>query len=251
MLKLINKAFSLLIILILLFCVFMVDGYIEHKQIEKEINDFKNRAQYIYELDKVRYYKVVKQYDYEDTSNIVSRPNDKNVGTTGDIFVSDINPLGDFALTKWMADICWIGHCGMVYDKKGTKTIEVVGNSTKEENVVKLWDNIWGQKSSSTKICCRVKEIDDERRNILIEESNKIIGGKYNYTFVFGNKKDFYCLEVVSYLYNQINININSDYFFSTGVDFITNENTYIIYYSESIYENGIKYTNVYFLSEE
>lgn len=47
------------------------------------------------------------------------------------------------------------------------------------------------------------------------------------------------------------NINLNCDYFVTTGADIINNDNTYIIYYKEKVQTYSETYYNIYYLTEE
>ncbi len=250
--KLYRKLFSLIIFLLICISWFVGNSLIESIQINKSIQDFKNRGtlNYIDSSGRIYYYKVTKKYDYEDIkSPIYSLDAPNLVGTTGDICISDHDPLHGVSLMKWLSSKAWIGHSGLVYDSEGTKTIEIVGNLSKENNVISLWDNDWLSSSPSRMTVIRVKDMNDDKRAVLKEEAEKLFDKKYNYLMVFSNDNKFYCSDFVSYLYKKIDININSDYFLTTGADMISNENTYIVFYYEVIKNNNIK--NIYYLSEE
>ena len=84
--------------------------------------------------DPVRFEEVVNVEDFNNYTDL-------NVGTIGDIYISNRDPLGDFFITEWISKIAWIGHAGVVYNEDATKMVEIVGNDTKENNVVKIYEN--------------------------------------------------------------------------------------------------------------
>lgn len=247
--KKINITIIIILILILsLSCIFLIDNIIEKREIDNQITDFKSRGVLVYQDDIYSYYRVSKKYDYEDTSNIVESYDDKFVGTTGDIYITNRNPLPSFFVTKWISRLSYIGHCGIVYSEDASKMVEIVGNKSKEENVVRIVENEWLNIDSPNYIILRSKEINDETKESIINECNNVLGCKYNYTFIFHSKKRFYCIDLVSYIYKKIGINLNKDYFFTTGSDLVENNSTYMIYYRERYIENNkVKY-NVYYL---
>ena len=226
----------------------MIDNIIEKNNIDNQIEEFKSRGEIIYQDDIYSYYKVCKKYDYEDTNNIVESYDDKFVGTIGDIYVTNRNPLPSFFVTKWLSRLSYIGHCGIVYSEDGSKTVEIVGNKSREENVVKIYDNEWLDIDSPNYIILRLKDINAKDKENIVNECNNVLSCKYNYLFLFHNKKRFYCTDLISYIYKTVNINLNSDYFFTTGSDLVENDSTYMIYYRERYVENNkVKY-NIYYL---
>ncbi len=249
--KLIKRFVNLFIVILLLFVIFIIDGAIESNKINKDIENFKNRGQLVYQNDIYTYYKVSKLYDYEDCNNVVDSYDDKFVGDVGDIYLTDRDPLGGFFITDWISKITWIGHGSIVYNSSATEMLEIVGNKSKEENVVKVVDNIWLDIDSPRYVMLRVKDMDNQKRNIIKQESDKLLGCKYNYLFMFGGNKRFYCTDLISKIYKKIDINTNKDYFFTTGSDIISNEETYLIYYREKYTKNNKECYNIYYLSEE
>ena len=237
-----------LICILFLSIIFLNDNINEKKKIDNEIIEFKSRGELIYQNDIYSYYKVDKKYDYEDSSNIVNTYDDKFVGSTGDIYVTNRNPLPSFFVTKWLSRLSYIGHCGIVYSDDGSKMVEIVGNKSRDENVVRIVDNEWLDIDSPIYIIVRLKNIDDNLKNNIVNECDDLLGCRYNYLFLFKSKKRFYCTDLISHIYKKLDININKDGLFTTGNDIVENNNTYMIYYRERYVENGkVKY-NVYYL---
>jgi len=250
MIRLYRKINSIVIIILLLLCVFLLDSHLEDNKIDKSIKEFKSRGELIYEMDNFRYYKVSNKHDYEDSSNIIDTYTDINIGTVGDIYISNRDPLGDFFITKWISKISWIGHAGIVYNEDGSQLLEIVGNKSKEDNIVKIYENNWMNVDSDKYLVMRVKDIDINDRKEIRNISDSIIGCKYNYFFLFSSKKRFYCTDLISYIYKNIDINLNNDYLFTTGSDIASNDNTYIIYYREKYIKNNKVCYNIYYLDE-
>ena len=213
--KIYRRLGYILILLLLLVTIFIFDITFESNEIDKDIIEFKSRAVYVDSIDNFNYYKVIKKYDYEDSSNICNNYTDISVGTIGDIYVTNSDPFGGFFVTEWISKYAWIGHAGMIYNEEGTKTIEIIGNGAKEDNVVKIYDNDWLEKVSSELMVLRVKDISKSDKSNIINEGEEIFGRKYDYTFLLGGNKRFYCLSLVSYIYKKIDIKLNNDMFFT------------------------------------
>ena len=68
-----KKIISLLIILLLFVFIFIVDSVIESNQIKEKVHEFKERGELVYEYNNKHFYKVLKAYEYEDTSSPILR----------------------------------------------------------------------------------------------------------------------------------------------------------------------------------
>lgn len=246
-----KKIMSLLIILLIFVFIFIADSVIESNQITEKVNKFKERGELVYEYGTKHFYKVLKAYDYEDTSSPILREySGSKVGTTGDIYISNRDPLG-FFLLEYISKYIYIGHSGMVYDEKAENTVEVVGNLKHEDNVVKTWKNSWLYGESPNYIFLRVKGMDDEKKVRFKEECDKLMGQSFNYNFICKNKKKHYCSELVSYVYDKLGYNLNKDYYATTGADYIINDETYIIFYQEQYVKESQIHYNIYYLAGE
>ena len=249
--KIYKRMGYVLIILLLLVTIFIFDISIESNSIDNSIFEFISRGVYVDSIDNFNYYKVSKKYGYEDCSNICDDYTDINIGTIGDIYISNRDPLGDFFITEWISKRAWIGHAGIIYDQEAKKMVEIVGNDTKENNVVKIYNNTWLTKDSLEYVVLRVKDINDQDKKNIVTECDKILGCKYDYTFLLGGSKRFYCTNLVSYIYKKIDVKLNKDMLFTTGSDMIISENTYMIYYRMKYVKDNKVYYNIYYLDEE
>ena len=246
-----KKIISLLIILLLFVFIFIVDSVIESNQIKEKVHEFKERGELVYEYNNKHFYKVLKAYEYEDTSSPILREySESKVGTTGDIHISNRDPI-DFFLTEHISKYIYIGHSGMVYDENEENTVEVSGNISYEDNVVKTWKNSWLYGESPNYIFLRVKGMNDEKKTQFKEECDKLMGQSFNYNFICKINNKHYCSELVSYVYEKLGYNLNEDYYATTGADYIVDDDTYIIFYQEQfIKENKVHY-NIYYLAGE
>lgn len=247
--NILKRMLMLIIIILLCFLIFLIDNIIENNNINDIVLEFKDRGIKVYENDTYTYYKVLKKYDYEDCSNVVTNYDDKTIGTTGDIYISNRNPMGDFFITEWISKVAWIGHCGIVYSEDALLLLEIFGNKSKELNSVILWENTWLDTKTPNLVILRCKDIDDNKKESIKNISKELIGSKYNYTFLY-SKKRFYCTSLINHIYNEIGIDLNDDSFFNTGADYITDNDTYMIYYKETYVKNNKECYNIYYLSE-
>lgn len=246
-----KKLLIMFIVLMFFVGVFVIDSVTESKEINKLVEEFKERGELVYETNTQHFYKVIKKYDYEDTSVPILRSyNSQKIGTTGDIYISNRDPM-DFFLLEYISKRIYIGHSGLVYDKDANTTIEVVGNLSKEDNVVKVWKNNWVNETSPNYIFLRVKGMNEEKRAQFISEADSLKGQPFNYNFICKNKNKHYCSELVSYIYSKLGYNLNKDYYATTGADYIVDDDTYIIYYQETYMEGTTKHKNIYYLEGE
>ena len=239
--------FSILLIFII---VFISTVEVEATHANKAIEEFIARGEYLYTEDKTEYYIVRKQYDYENTDlRIVDIPNDGYVGTIGDIYFTDTD-FGSNFITKYVCRKLRVGHCAVVASPKAEFNYEIVGNVSKEEDVVKIYENDWKDLINYHEyIAIRIKGMNEDKQNQLLLQFQKMEGRPYNY-FVFAHiKNKYYCSDMATEAYKDVfGLNINN-FFISTGASMITNDNTYLIYYKREVNKDDIEY-QVYFLGD-
>ncbi len=246
--KLINK-----FIIIILYIISIMVIIITYKGIKtnSEINNFINRGEFVFEIDNVKYYKVSRKFDYEDSRKVLNLNNPNFVGTKGDIYLTSRNPVAGSLILKKLSDLIWIGHAGMVINDDATKTIETTGNDVNNQNYVRILDNTWAKDSlENTKeyAVLRVKSITEEDIDKVIETSIRKIGSNYNYLFLLNTKNKYYCTDLISRSYRENNINISNGILATTGSDIILNNNTYLVYYRLRVTEGKSVYYKVYYL---
>ena len=244
--KIISRLLVILIFILLLGIIIIRN---EDKQANKKIKDFVERASLVYTSSDTEYYKISKEYEYEDINNrIIENYDSNNIGTTGDIYLTSTD-WGSSFFTKYICEKLRVGHCGIVYDEQANSLYEIVGNNGKN-NVVKLYDNDWYDLNNFNEmIVLRVKDIDSEDRDEIKAYLDKIAGAKYNFFFIFHMKNRFYCTDLATEAYKRcFKTNINK-FFISTGSSMIKDDNTYLIYYKREVNKENIKY-EVYYLGD-
>lgn len=199
----------------------------------------------------VEYYVVKKKFEYEDTSRkIANNYQDTNIGTIGDIYITSSDLFGTY-ITKWFFEKTKASHAGIVYDIDGTKTVEIVGNNKKANNVVKIYDNDWLiQDGLDEVVVLRCKHINNDNEIELIDWLDEKTESKYNYLYFIKNKEKYYCSDLVTRaIENVTNININKKEILVTGSNMILSDETYLIYYCEKISKENVDY-RVYILED-
>ncbi len=240
-------AIILCVIFILFCCVLLVE--IEGHSANKKINNFIERGVYVATINKTEYYKVVEKYDYENAKNVIKEHEDIYVGSVGDIYISSKDPL-DFFLTKYLSKRLRIGHAAIVQSENAKTMVEVTGNSTKENNVVKEVSNTWLEKRNEEITVLRIKNINEESKQKIQNSLKEKYGLSYNYIFLIHAENRYYCLDLCSRVYEEIGMDIDKKAIITFGSSMIKNDNTYIIYHKIKVQNDNINY-RVYYLSEE
>jgi len=242
----------ILLLVIILFSVFMINGIIEDISVRNQVEEFKSRGVYLDKSGSTKYFTVKAREGENTTRHIKDGISDYNVGSKADIYVTSRNPLGDSALIGWISKKTWIGHTALVYDDYGKKTIEITGSLSPEDNVVRIFPNTWISNAGQTPqvALLRIKDTTEKERQRIIEYAEKQMGKPYNYSFLFNRNNSFYCSDLVSRAVASVGINVNYDYLATTGSDMIVSPNTYLIYYQETIIIDGVVTHEVYYLVE-
>lgn len=254
----------LLSILIIIVVVFISNGLIERIFVNKDIKDFINRAEYVTKIGDTNYYKVKANNNEEATRVFDINDSEQYIGTTGDIILTNRNPLrySDLFITKGIVGafsyLMFLGHASYVTTDDGAVILEITdhinvdGEYFQEDSGVKYSQNTWISEDDGSPyiIGLRVKGINGEVKDKLLEFASDNIGKPYNYSFIY-QKNKFYCTDLVSRAYSASGIRLNYDGFYTTGNDLIVSPNTYIVFIREKVKEKGETYYNVYYLSEE
>ena len=245
-----KKKYKVLLILLITFLslsIFIIE--IKGHKTSRVIAEFISRAEFVKVENKTAYYKVVKKYDYENTENIIDSLADEYIGTTGDIYISAKDPL-DFFVSKYISKKLRIGHAAIVKSEDATITVEVTGNTGKENNIVKEYDNIWFKKSNVEISVLRVKGVKQAEKEKITDWLEKHYGNPYSSNYFKHSNNKFYCLDLCSEAYKSIGYEIDGGANTTLGSTIINNDNTYIIYYKKKVNKENINY-EVYYLSEE
>ena len=240
-------AIIMCVVLILLCCFLFVEN--EGYQVNKKIKEFIERGIYVTTINKIEYYKVVKEYDYEVPTNVIDKHEDIYVGSIGDIYISSKDPL-DFFVTKYLSERLRFGHAAIVQSEDAKTMVEVIGNGKKENNIVREVENTWLEKRNEEITVLRVKKINLQIKQNLQENMKKTYGSSYNYLFLIHSKNRYYCLDLCSRIYEGIGGDIDGKSIITLGSSLIKDDDTYIIYYKKKSKSDNVSY-QVYYLSEE
>jgi len=245
--------------------VFLANGTVEIGFVSQKIEAFKERGVLVSIDDGIpenHYYRVEPVHDYEDVSRPVFNVEDRLIGSKTDIIVTNRNPMRDHKNIGWatgfLAKAFYLGHATLNADDEGSEMFEVIGNgSTAADNEVSLASNDWityeewlGVDGVSPMIVgLRVKNTTEEQRNQTVAYAEAQIGKPYNFSFIFNRNNSYYCTDLVSRAFSSAGINVNYDYFATTGNDLISSREVYVIFIRETVVVAGIKQYNIYFLS--
>ncbi|MGD9605156.1 MAG: YiiX/YebB-like N1pC/P60 family cysteine hydrolase [Bacilli bacterium] len=260
-LKLFKK---ILFVVLTIFIVFFINGFMEIGFANKKINDFKARGELIDTTDneeRNHYYKVSPKGDYEDISRQIFDIDQRIIGAQADIIVTNRNPMREDPTISWvtgfLSNMFYLGHATINSDDDGFYIYEVIGNSSSaNQNVVSKAVNDWitfeeqlGDDGVSPIIIgLRAKNTTEEEREQMVLFASEQVGKPYNYTFLFNRENSFYCTDLVSRAYAAAGININYDYLATTGIDLIVSKELYIIFIREEVVINNEKHYNFYYL---
>lgn len=242
-----------LLIILIFFSIFIGNGAVEKSIIERDIDTFKARGQFVVEYGRSSYYLVPKAYDYEDTTHqILDMDHRTFPGSTGDIYITNRNPLPQSLVVGWLSSIMWMGHCAIVSSEDGSRVFDIVGNQSYEDNIVRELENDWITRGALNEeiALIRIKNIDDDTRQSMMSYLQDHIGYRYNYTFLFNREHTFYCSDLASRTAAAAGVGINYDGLVTTGADMLISEHTYLIYYREKVIINNEEKYHIYYLGE-
>jgi hypothetical protein len=256
--KILNR---FLLIILICFFIFLINGVFEHFVVQDRIFEFKSRAteEPVADplIDNTYYYRVPSR-EGEDISRNIFNFNKRIIGAKADIITSNRNPLRDYPfLSKLVgpfAKYLYLGHTSINSTEDGSRLIETIGNSAWENNIVREGNNDWltkeeyGDYSSPMIIGLRIKDTTSEQRDRMIEYAKSKLGYHYNYSFLFNRANSFYCTDIVSRAASAGGVNVNYDFLATTGTDILISENVYIFFIREVVIENGIERYNIYYL---
>lgn len=263
LLKLLKK---ILIVILSMLIVFLVNGFSEKIIVNYDLKEFKSRGVYTFSENGNNFYKVIREYDYENTKHVYD-PLDKYqyVGTTGDIILTSRNPMR-YSKSWLIENLCgffsknfFVGHSSLIISDDGAIMAEITahevieGENVDENSGVRIVFNDWinADDGSEYILGLRVKDITDEDLDKVSSYVHSNLGKKYNYSFLFFRRNRYYCTDLVSRAYKAAGININYDYLVTTGNDMIVSSNTYLVFCREKVVNNGNTEYNIYYLCEE
>jgi len=90
----------------------------------------------------------------------------------------------------------------------------------------------------------RAKLTESQRKEVMSLAAS-YVGDPYNYSFLFDTTNKSYCSDLVSKVFEKVNVNLNKNSFVTTVYDIINSSDVYISYY-QYYDNNGVKY--IYYL---
>ncbi len=259
--KILKICLNTILVMLAIFFIFIFNGIIEKSIVDNKMKNFKERAVFLGEhpvIEDVYLYTVEKKYDYEDLSRNTFNGS-SYIGSKTDIILTNRTPrLGSADLERivgFLSKNMFLGHSSINYTDDGSNMYEVVGNSSNPDLNVVLdsindWHHLIGSENSPYIVGLRIKNTTEEQRDKMVEYAEAQVGKKYNYTFIFNKLNTYYCTDLVSRSAKHAGININYDYFATTGNDMIASKNTYIFFLKETVVVDGKTRHNVYYLKE-
>lgn len=246
----------LAIVILCMGIVFLVNGTFEQILVQERISEFKDRGVFEKQEDDTYYYRVLPEYDYEDISRNIYNIDSQYIGSTGDIIITNRNPMRETPLELpigFLSENYYVGHATIVSSDDGSRIYEVLGNSgNPETDTVQETQNTWvkGDMGDTPVIIgLRIKNTTTKQRNDMIEYAKSKKGYPYNFSFLFNRSSSYYCTDLVSRAVYSAGINVNYDYLATTGNDMIVSKNVYIIFLREkTVTETGETRYNVYYL---
>lgn len=243
--RLVRYFFIFLVFWGTLLIAFSLNGIIENKILRNQVDEFISRGELVQSSANIRYYEVKKAHDYEDITRHIFTSG--RIGSTGDMVITNRNPMRDIEILEPIAKLLWIGHSALIVTPFGEKILEVVGNDSLDENIVQINNNNFGFVTGGEVVGLRVKDTTPEQRDLVVTEGEKLLGLEYNFLFVVSHPSRYYCSDLISRLWSQAGVNINYDHWVTTGNDMIVSPETYLIYYSY-VDSSGVKH--IYYLVE-
>lgn len=261
--KILNR---LLLIILICFFIFLINGTFEHFVVQDRIEEFKARAV----GEPVKDEKIANTYYYrvparegEDTSRNIFNRERRIIGAKADIITSNRNPLRKYPILRELvapfAKYFYLGHTSINSTEDGSYLIETIGNSVWENNKVQENRNDWitSEEASGNDyfspmiIGLRIKDTTAEQRDKMVEYARSKIDYPYNFSFLFNRANSFYCTDIVSRAVEAGGVNVNYDFLATTGTDILTSENVYIFFIREVVIdENGNERYNIYYLDD-
>lgn len=237
---------------------FFTNGIIENIYMTMSINEFKQMA--VYEYEEVRdgqtyiYYKVSRETYIDKGWECYERPTiyHDNIGSNGDILLTKESPFEGIPVIHEFITFFFGGHAaiglgdrnGDDFDFEAKNIIHTLGNG--DDNCARVDVNDWLiEERRAETIGVRVKGATKEETNQFICNTLDKLGTPYNYLFIFNTKNTYYCTDIISRSYQEVNKKIKiNDWFYTSVNDIVNSNDTYISFYK---YMDG-KTTYIYYL---
>lgn len=214
----------------------LIDNFTSQGVYQGDISTYQNKIYYVYKSD---------DYDSFEVINDKTYP-----GREGDVIVGLKSAVTDVPFVDPAITFLFGGHAAFAtwnYEDQNitmdnSMCIETTGNEESDNNIVQTdirsyWDDL---NYRTEYIGLRVKTSLDNKI-IAFNECVSMMNQKYNYSFIFNQKNQSYCSDLISKAYGKVGVNLNNDLLGTTVQDLIVSNNTYITIYK--IVKNDVSYT--------
>ena len=89
-------------------------------------------------------------------------------------------------------------------------------------------------------VVCYRTHLSEEELDEVVSVTSGHLGDPYNYNFTFDTLNKSYCSDLISKVFDKVNLNLNKDGFWTTVWDIMVSPDLYITYYH--YISNGVKY---------
>lgn len=242
----------LILILIWYFC----DTGVDHILYDAKISNFKSLATYNETISTAteKYYKVDKlshldKFKADELPGYYMKNLTMYPGNTTDIITSPNATLVN-ELISGIVTYTAGGHAGIIagnyQDFKGKiKPEEIYEALGMEEgiNPSRTTDRGFFTTDAYYKEVVVVRaDLDEEKKDKVLSLASGDLGDPYNYSFgIFDSKNKSICTDLVSKVFDKVNVNLNKDGMFVTTYDLVISSDVHIVYYH--YFKDGVKYT--------
>ncbi len=238
----------LLLLFITIIIGMFINSSIENIMIQTELSKFISKGVYQEDISTnyEKYYKVSRETWMPDIPSFTIKNNKRYYGSSGDIIVGLESALEDVPVISEFITYNFGGHASSVcYDHYSNgvyadNTYHIEASTVYEEGVVIEKGDFWKNPNYRDEVFgLRVKTSEEKKQQAFDYMISKL-GCDYNTSFIFNTKNKFYCTDLISRAYHSVGIDLNYDGFYSSVLDLMASDNTYLFFYK--IVKNNVSY---------
>lgn len=215
-------------LLLLILSIMFTMASIHNINMTEEIKSFINSATFEFEDDNTYYY-YVECDDIDETTITIKENNDPILGKTGDIFLMPQSRMEYVPFFSQFVSYLFGGHAGVVIDD-GKHLVEAMGGSSDQGFVYNENTDLYEEER--TVVGMRVNASIEERQQAA-KNALSIVGGKYNYLFIFNTKNAYYCTDICARVYGSefdMDYNLDTNGFHTSLQDLFRSKDTRITF---------------------
>ncbi|MGM9971636.1 MAG: YiiX/YebB-like N1pC/P60 family cysteine hydrolase [Anaeroplasmataceae bacterium] len=242
---------SIKVLIILLFSLIygiFINSTVENIMIQTEIASFIKKGVYQEDISTrtEKYYKVSRETWMPDIPSFTEYNGRKYYGSSGDILLGLEASAAGIPIISEFITYNFGGHASSVcydYNENGLyldNSFHIESSTVYDVGVVAVKGDFWNYASYRTEVIgVRVKTSEEKKKEAFNYMVSKL-GSLYNSSFIFNTKDRYYCTDLISRAYETVGIDLNYDGFYTSVLDLIASQKTYIFFYK--IIRNGISY---------